>query len=163
MIEGLVIGLEEELVVAPVALVVVVLMVALVVDEELVVTDGTRPTTSNWRDSSGVPGFVGVAFADTELSTFEADDDRDAEAAMDGGGMVVVDGEGVVETETDAAAWAGVTGRLDVPVVVTVDTTVVVIVVAKIAGAMLALEVLGIFGDDAGTSRAPATYTSVTF
>lgn len=43
-------------------------------------------------------------------------------------------------------------------------TTVVVMVVVKTgAGLILALVVLDALGDDAGTSSAPATYTSVTF
>ena len=87
-------------------------------------------------------------------------DGRVVVTGTDGDGMVV-DGEGVEGADTDAAARAGVTVRVDGPEAVTVATTVVVMVVVKTAAWPVA--VMGELGDGAGTSRAPATYTSVTF
>ena len=134
------------------------------VDEELTEedVDGVIPTISTSRDSSAFAGAFGVAVAGAELNGLK--DDRDAVAGTDGFTMVVIDWEGAEEAETDTAAWAGVTVRLEEPEVVTVATTVVVMVVVRTAAwPVLALVALNELEEDTGTSRAPATYTSVTF
>ena len=124
------------------------------IDEELVVIDGATPTTSTSSDSSAFAGVVITVPEDVVLEELRNDLD------------VEVSGEDV---GAEASAMAGET----VPEAITVVTTVVVTVVVTtaawfmctlgVAEAEAIVPLTPVLGDEAGTSRAPATYTSVTF